>query len=358
MHPALATPLCRLFGTRYPLVQTGMGNVSDACLTAATVEAGAMGFLAAVLLTRSQLADALANVAGLTEKPFGVNIRAGQDDVHAMVETALEAGVRIVSFAGAPTPELMKQLKDAEAVVVPTVGALRHARKVADLGVDAVIVQGGEGGGHTGSIPTMFLVPQIAAAVDLPVIAAGGFHDGRSLVTALSMGAVGAAMGTRFLLTRESPVADEIKRLYLGTPLDGTVLTDQVDGMPQRVIDTGLVRRLIRQPRLRRAVGSVRNAWELKKLTGLSVPAMLREAAAMRRGQDKSLGQLLMAANSPMLYRAGLIDGTPERGVLATGQVVGLIEDLPPVAELIERIMADASGILGALTEGRTDGSA
>ena len=127
---------------------------------------------------------------------------------------------------------MVAMLKEAGLVVMPTVGARRHAEKVAEWGVDAVLCQGGEGGGHTGSVPTSLLLPQVLDAVDIPVIAAGGFHDGRGLAAALAWGADGIAMGTRFLLTADSKVPDEIKQAYLATPVTGTVVSTAIDGAP------------------------------------------------------------------------------------------------------------------------------
>src|SRR5207253_5287911 len=133
---------------------------------------------------------------------------------------------------------MIAKLSDAGVVVIPSIGAARHAEKVAKWGAHAVIVQGGEGGGHTGGVATTLLLPSVLDAVDIPVIAAGGFFDGRGLAAALAYGASGIAMGTRFLLTRQSTVPDQIKQLYLGRDLNGTVVTTRVDGMPHRVLRT------------------------------------------------------------------------------------------------------------------------
>ena len=155
----------------------------------------------------------------------------------------VEAGVKVASFAQAPRPELVTSLREAGVVVIPTVGARRHAEKVAEWGVDGVIAQGAEGGGHTGQVPTSLLLPQVCDAVGdkVAVIGAGGFSSGRGLVAALAYGAAGIAMGTRFLLTRESTVPDEVKKVYLATAVTGTVVTTRVDGAPQRVIRTDVV---------------------------------------------------------------------------------------------------------------------
>src|SRR2546426_72049 len=158
---------------------------------------------------------------------------------------AVRTAVRVASFALAPSERLMKQLKDQGLVCIPSIGAKRHAEKVAGWGADALIVQGGEAGGHTGSVPTTVLLPQVVDAVDIPVIAAGGFFDGRGLVAALAYGAVGIAMGTRFLLTSDSPVPAAIKAIYLAKGVTDTVVTTRVDGHPHRVLRTEFVDRLV-----------------------------------------------------------------------------------------------------------------
>src|SRR3954451_15995147 len=154
-------------------------------------------------------------VKSRTEQPFGVNLRADAGDAPERVDLLIKHDVKVASFALAPKPELIAKLKDHGVVVIPSVGAARHAEKVAGWGADAVVVQGGEGGGHTGGVATTLLLPSVVDAVDIPVVAAGGFFDGRGLVAALSYGAAGVAMGTRFLLTQESTVPEEVKRLYL-----------------------------------------------------------------------------------------------------------------------------------------------
>src|SRR5205085_12433562 len=171
----------------------------------------------------------------------GVNMRADQPDINERAELLIAEGVRVASFAMAPKKDVIKKLRRGGVLVIPSIGAKRHAEKVAAMGVDAVLVQGGEGGGHTGSVPTTLVLPQVVDTVDIPVIAAGGFCDGRGLVAALAYGAQGIAMGTRFLLTRESPVADSVKRRYLEASVLDTVVTTEIDGVPQRVLRNGPV---------------------------------------------------------------------------------------------------------------------
>ena len=163
----LHTRFCGLVGVRYPIVQTGMGWVSGPALTAATADAGGLGILAAAPLTFDQMVVAVDDVRGATDAPFGVNLRTDSDAVERRVEHLIAAEVPVVSFAQAPGRAMVVRLKEAGVVVIPTVGARRHAEKVAEWGLDAVIALGTEGGGHTGVVPSSLLIPQVLDAVDL-----------------------------------------------------------------------------------------------------------------------------------------------------------------------------------------------
>jgi NAD(P)H-dependent flavin oxidoreductase YrpB (nitropropane dioxygenase family) len=345
------TPICDLFGIEYPIVQTGMGWVAGARLTAATSEAGGLGILAAATMRYEELEQQILEVKTRTDKPFGVNLRADQPDVERRVALLIREGVRVASFARAPGPEAISRFKEAGVLTMPTIGAVRHAEKVAEWGVDAVIAQGGEGGGHTGSVPTSLLLPAVCRAIDVPVLGAGGFSDGRGLVAALAYGAAGIAMGTRFLLTQESTVPEAVKQAYLDTSVTGTVVTTAVDGYPQRVIRTALIERLERSGFFGRLVSALRHAWALSEETGTSMTDLVREGTAMKRAGRLTWPQVAMAANAPMLTKATLVGGQLEAGILPTGQVVGRIDTLPTVAELVESIVAEAEATLARLND-------
>lgn len=348
---ALHTRVCDLLGVRYPIVQTGMGWVSGAHLTAATSAAGGFGILAAVTMTFEQMRAAIASVKERTDAPFGVNFRPDQPDLAERISYVAREGVKLVSFAGAPSADAVARLHDAGVLAMPTVGARRHAEKMAGIGVDMVIAQGGEGGGHTGPVPTSLLLPQVVDAVgdDIAVLGAGGFHSGAGLVAALAWGADGVAMGTRFLLTSESRVPDAIKQRYLAAGVTDTVVTTALDGAPQRVIRTGTVDALERATPATRLPRALRNALAFRKVTGTPLRELIREGLAMRANQNLTWSQLAMAANAPMLIKAALVDGKPDVGVLPTGQNTGVIDELPTVAELLERIMDDADATLARL---------
>ncbi|HEY1830352.1 MAG TPA: nitronate monooxygenase [Acidimicrobiales bacterium] len=348
MHPALHTAFCERLGVRYPLVQTGMGWVAGPRLVAATCEAGGLGVLASATMSLDQLAAAIAEVRSRTSAPFGVNLRTDVADVGDRIDLMIETGATVASFAQAPNPALVKRCKEAGLFVMPTVGARRHAEKVAEWGVDAVIAQGAEGGGHTGNVPTTLLLPQVVDAVGdrVLVLGAGGFFSGQGLVAALAYGAAGVAMGTRFLLSAESRVPDAVKGLYLGTPVTGTVVTTKVDGAPQRVVRTELVDHLESQSWLRALPRAVRSALTFRKESGSTLRSLLREGRALKAGNELTWAQVVMAANAPVMTKAALVDGRTDVGVLPTGQVVGVLESLPPVAEIIDGIMSAADARL------------
>jgi len=350
-HPVLQTPLCALTGIRYPIVQTGMGWVAGPKLVAATANAGALGILAAATMTYDEVVAAIADVKSRTTEPFGVNLRADAPDAARRCDLLVAEGVKVASFAQAPRQDLIERLHAGGVLVIPSIGAKRHAEKVLEWGVDAVLVQGGEGGGHTGAVPTSLLLPQVVDTVAgrVPVIGAGGFFDGRGLVAALAYGASGIAMGTRFLLTRDSEVPEAVKSVYLASPVTGTVVTTRVDGVPHRVLRTPLVEKLEGTPAIVSLPRALANARRFRRISGVSWRQMFTEGRAMRKTGDLSWSQVLMAANTPMLLRATMVDGNVDAGVMASGQVVGVIEDLPSAKEVVERIIGEAEAVLARL---------
>ncbi|MFL0580178.1 NAD(P)H-dependent flavin oxidoreductase [Dietzia sp. 179-F 9C3 NHS] len=352
---SIATDFTKLVGVEYPVVQTGMGWVSGPELTAATANAGGLGIIASATMTFAELEAAIVRTKELTSKPFGVNLRADAEDAAERCELMIRHGVKVASFALAPKPELIARLKENGLVVVPSIGAAKHAVKVASWGADAVIVQGGEGGGHTGQVATTLLLPSVIDALggagntSIPVVAGGGFFDGRGLVAALAYGASGVAMGTRFLLTSDSQVPDAVKQQYLEKGLQDTVVSTRVDGMPHRVLRTGLVNALESGNPAKGLVAAVQNANKFKSMTGMTWQRLAKDGLNMKKASDRTWQQIIMAANTPMLLKAGLVEGNTEAGVLASGQVVGMIDDLPSCDELIQRIMTQAHERLDGL---------
>ena len=359
MHPALQTPLLDLLGCRYPIVQTGMGWVAGPKLVSATCNAGAFGIIASATMTYDELVRAIADVKRRTQAPFGVNMRADADDIRQRVDLLIREGVPVASFAQAPKKDLIEHLHDHGVKVMPSIGAKRHAEKVMEWGVDAILVQGGEGGGHTGSVPTSLLLPEVVDVVDgrVPVVAAGGYFDGRGLVSALAYGASGIAMGTRFLLTSDSAVPMEVKKAYLGTPVTGTLVTTKIDGAPHRVIRTELVEQMDSASPVTAVPKAIANAGKFRKYTGLSWFQMAKEGLSMKKRMDLPWAEVIMAGNTPILTKVTLVDGQLDAGILPTGQVVGVIDDLPSAEEVVSRIIAEAETTLDRLA-GRSPGGA
>ena len=348
----LTTRLTELLGCRYPIVQTAMGWVADPRLVAGSCNAGGFGFLAGATIPPEEMERDILQVKALTDRPFGVNFHMYQPNAADIIDMVIRHGVRAVSYSRSPGPEMIRKLKDAGVICMPTVGLPKHAVKAVELGADAVTVQGGEGGGHTGAVPTTLLIPQVVDAVgaQVPVVAAGGFKDGRGLVAALAWGADGVAMGTRFLLTRESPVPDATKQRYLEckNPAD-IVVSRAMDGMPQRMIMNELLTELERASKLRKLIIAMRNGLAFRKYTGASVVGLLKSAIAMSRSDDMTAAQAIMSANAPMIIQKAMVDGQPSRGVLPSGQVAGVIDTLLTCEELIQSIVDEAESRLQAL---------
>ncbi len=346
----LHTLLCERLGCRVPIIQTAMGWIAEPALVVASCEAGAFGFLGAAVMTPAEVARKIAVVRQATARPFGVNFHMFQPGAEQIVELIIanRAQIRAVSFGRGPDKKMIGSFRDAGILCIPTVGAVKHARKMMELGVDMITVQGGEGGGHTGSVATTVLLPQVLDAVQLPVVAAGGFSDGRGLAAALAYGAVGIAMGTRFLLTRESPVPAATKSAYLRASTDDIIVSAKADGLPQRLIRNPLLARIERAGVLGMWWRAWQSGMQMKRQNGASFGELLAAARGMRSHGGLTLAQAMTAASVPMLIQRAVVDGKPEDGLMATGQAGGAISDLPSCAELIARITRDARVRLAA----------
>ncbi len=345
----LQTPLTAKLGCRYPIIQTAMGWVATPELVAASCNAGAFGFLACAT-SRPEQADAdIRKVKELTDRPFGVNFLMEQPGAAEIAASIVRHGAAAASYSRSPRRDFIDQFKAAGILCVPTVGAARHAEKAVELGADIIVAQGGEGGGHTGIVPTSLLLPQVVAAVDVPVVGAGGFHSGQGLIAALAYGAVGIAMGTRFLLSKESPVPAATAKRYFAASVMDVPVTTQVDGLPQRVVRNELVGELEASSSAGLLLRALRSALEYRKLSGASVGELMRAAFSMQQSDKLTRAQTIMAANAPILIRRAMVEGVPAEGVLPSGQVAGLIEDQPTCEELVLRIMQEAEEALGRL---------
>ncbi len=349
LQSALRTRVTDLLGSAYPILQTGMGWVATPELVAGACNAGAFGFLAAATIPPNEVEQKILEVKRLTQKPFGVNFLMDAPGAEVISKSIIRQGVRAAGYNRAPNADLIAGLKKAGVVCVPTCGAVQHAIKAERLGADIIIVQGGEGGGHTGSVPTSLLASASADSVEVPIVAAGGFRDGRGLVAALAFGAEGVAMGTRFLMTRESPVPDTTIQRYIDAEFNDVVVSTALDGLPQRMITNELLRKLERGGPIRRLIIAIQNALALRRETGATIVELLQSGFAMRRNEKLSNAQMILAANAPILARIAMSEGNPTRGYLPSGTVAGVLEDRPTCDELVARIVNEAEQTLKKL---------
>ena len=329
----LDTPLCSLLGVRYPIVQAGMGYVARAELCAAVSEAGGLGMIGAASLTPGELRDEIRKVKGRTKQPFGVDVlfatigRPAADaasarftrEVEQQLDVIFEERVPVLaSGLGDPAPAL-PTARALGMKVLALVGNTANARKVAASGVDVVVAQGYDGGGHTGSVGTLALLPAVVDAVDVPVVAAGGIADGRGLVAALACGAVGAWIGTRFVASAEAYAHDAYKQRIVEIDDSGTTRTRCFSGKPCRVIRNATT-----------------EAWEARELQDRILPFPR---------QFRVMGEWL--GEDP--YIAGRRQGKVDIGALAAGQSSVLIDSVLPAGRIVEQLVAEAREVLGRL---------
>ncbi|MDP4086653.1 MAG: nitronate monooxygenase family protein [Bacillota bacterium] len=309
------TRVTKLLNIQYPIIQGGLAHLAYSELAAAVSNAGALGQITAMSLeTPEKLKEEIQKVRKLTNKPFGVNFAIGQHNssFHDFLEVAIEENVPVITMTGGnPTP-IFKQLEGTNSKKLVLVAAKRQAVKAEELGADAVMVVGQEGGGHLGrdDIGSMILIPQVVDSVSIPVIASGGIGDGRGLMAALSLGAEGVEMGTRFIATKECIHASELykKKLVEGSEMD-TVVIKRSLGAPARAI---------------------KNKWTDKILE-----------IEQRGGDYEQLKDYISGlANKQYIY-----EGKEEEGFAWAGQVMGLVHDVPTVCDLLKRMVKEAEQI-------------
>ncbi len=334
MHPALRTPLCDLLGIEFPIVQAGMGYVARAELAAAVSAAGALGVIGGASLTAAQLRDEIRKLRDLTDRPFGVDVlfatvgrpQASEAaarftrEVEEQLEVVFEENVPVLaSGLGDPGP-IVPQARAQGMKVMALVGNTRNAVRVAQSGVDVIVAQGYDGGGHTGRVGTLALLPAVLDAVDVPVMAAGGIGDGRGLAAVIAMGGVGAWLGTRFVASREAFGHDAYKQRIVEIDDEGTTITRCFSGKPCRVVRN-----------------QTTEAWEAPELV-----ARIRPFPQQFRVVAEWLGA------DP--YTAGRYEGKTDVGALAAGQSAAVIEEIRPAGEIVRALEAEATRALARLS--------
>lgn len=319
----LHTPLCDLLGVEKPIMLAGMGGVSYGELAAAVSNAGGYGVLGMAGRGPDFIRDEMRKVKSLTDKPFGVDLLAASpDSLTAAVDVIISEGASsFVAGLGVPMP-ILEKLKKAGVMVMVVCGAVKHAVKAEQAGCDAVICQGGEGGGHTGLVGTMPLIAQAVDAVKIPVVGAGGIYDGRGLAAALALGAQGVWMGTRFIASREAHAGALYQQAILEAADDETVRTRCYSGKPMRVMKNPYV-----------------EDWESRPQDIQPFPQQ-----AMLSGQAGVMGGI-----------GGQIEGLdPDRSCFAMGQSAGGVHEILPAGEIVDRIVTEAEAAMDRMARFRT----
>lgn len=288
-------------GIEFPFIQGGMANIATGGFAAAVSNAGGLGLIGAGGMNLDTFRENIHLCKRLTDKPFGVNIMLMHPQAKEMAELAAEEKIPVITTgAGNPSPYIA-MWKDSGAKVIPVVPGVALARRVADYGADAVIAEGTESGGHVGELTTMALVPQVVDAVDIPVIAAGGIADGRQLLAAFALGAVGAQLGTCLLVSEECPIHENYKAAVLKAKDNGTTVTGRSAGVPIRVLKNKMAREYLKME------NTGADKMELEHMT---------------------LGSL----------RRAVFDGDTDTGSLMAGQVAGQLRSIRPVRQIFEEL--------------------
>ena len=337
MGEHMKTRITELFGIEYPIVLSGMSWISVPTMVAAVSNAGGLGILATGPLDPDQTRQAIRHIRELTDKPFGANATLLFPGAADNARVLLEERVPVINFSLGKGDWIVRAAHEYGGKVIATVVNSRHAQRAQDYGADGVIATGHEAAAHGEAVTSLVLIPTLVDSLDIPVIAAGGFADGRGLAAALALGADGIAMGTRFMTTRESPLHETYQKLSLQKDAFDTLYSDRFDGIPCRVLETSAARQAIKK--------------------GLDLPAALINSREIARQLKlpysklflgvlasgwKNARMLAFMANAFKAIRIATEDGDTRQGVLPVGQVTGLLHDIPTVSEVIERMVVEA----------------
>lgn len=347
----MKTRITELLGIKYPIIQPGMNNVAYPPLVAAVSNAGGLGVLGAASMSSDALRKNIKQIKELTDKPFGVNFLPFHPQAEEVQQVLTEEKITVACYGkGDPAP-IIARTRPHGIINMPTIGAVRHAVKTAGYGVDALICQGWEGGGHASYIATTVLLPKVVDSVDVPVVASGGFCDGRGLAAALMLGAEGIAMGTRFVTSKESPVPDNIKQMYLKAAENDTVITPYITGTRCRGLQNRLTDIVEKEGKGFPIIKSIQGIFETGRRFGVPWWKVLGSAIQMKQAYEipfsiESMSELARASFGTRAMIIGLEEGDGEMGWIVGGQVTGRINDIPTCKELIERIVYEAEELL------------
>jgi len=343
----LTTRMTELFGIKHPVMLAGMNWITDANLVALVCNAGGLGVFATARCTPDEMRENIREIRRLTTRPFGVNVIL-RPDAPEKIKVAIEEKVPIVNYT-LGKPWFIDQIHAYGGKVIGTTALAKHAVAAAKLGCDAVIVTGHEAAAHGDKATSLILIPIAASAVKVPVIGAGGFCDGRGLAAALSLGAEGISMGTRFMLTQECLLHENFKKLCLAATEQDTVYDTVFDGMLARALKSKGTDAV--QKKGFPIFEAFRAAGEIRKVLKLSYPQFVGLSIKMMTAGEDSSSLWAQARQATGAVRAmkGIYEGDTEEGILYAGQAVGGIRDVPTVKELIERVVSEAEQTLVSL---------
>jgi len=333
----MKTRITEMVGIKYPIVLSGMSWISTPKMVAAVSNAGGLGILATGPLNAEQTRESIREIRKLTDKPFGANASLMFPGAAENAKVLLQEKVPVINFALGKGDWIVKEAHKYGGKVFATVVNVKHARRAQDFGTDAVIATGQEAAAHGEDVTSLVLIPHLAENLDIPVIAAGGFADGRGIAAALALGAEGVAMGTRLMTTKESPLHENFKKLTLEKDVYDTLFSKRFDGILCRVMKTDAAKHAIKKGLSWPA--AFFNSQDIAKQMG--VPYFKLFLGVLLSGY-KNARQLAFMANAFKAIRVATENGDSKTGVLPVGQVQGLIHDQPTVAELFERIMKEA----------------
>lgn len=343
----MKTEITELLGIEHPIILSGMSWISTPDMVAAVSNAGGLGILASGVLDAESTRKAIRQIREKTDKPFGMNASLLFPGAAQNAAVALEEKVPVINFSLGKGDWIVQMANAYGGKVVATVTNVRHAKRAQDYGCHAVISTGTEAAAH-GEPPTTFcLVPSLASALDIPIIAAGGVGDGRGLAAALALGAEGVAMGTRLMATKESPLHENYKKLSLEKDIYDTLYSKNFDGLWCRVLDTPAARKAVKRPigpiGLLQAIPNSRGIAEM-----IGIPYWKLFIGVLKSGWQNSK-DLAYMANAFKQIRLATENGDLEKGVLPVGQVTGLMHDIPTVQEVIERTVREAEEVIRGL---------
>ncbi|MBI0120618.1 enoyl-[acyl-carrier-protein] reductase FabK [Lactobacillus sp. M0398] len=310
------SPFMKELGLKYPIFQGGMAWVADGKLAAAVSNAGGLGIIGSGNAPGNVVADEIESAKSLTKRPFGVNVMLLSPYADEVVKVILanKDSVAVVTTGAGNPAKYIEKLKDAGIKVIPVVGSVALARMMERVGVDAVVAEGMESGGHIGKLTTMALVPQVVDAVKIPVIAAGGIGDGRGMAAAFMLGAEGVQMGTRFLVASESKIHPNYKKAVLRAKDASTLVTGEYAGHPSRVLKNKMAKTYI----------------------GIEKEEALKPHPDYDKLEELGTGSL----------RRAVIDGDSETGSFMAGEIAGMVKKEQPAAEILAEVYSQADKLL------------